>query len=143
MIHIKATTMANLVLVAKAATLSLAGIISSRMQFHDIFFLTDNKLMAHFTMDQIILILPNGISSRSHENSSMQWHQWIRRWKKSTEDSTAHSLAIRHSNLLLYHKIKWRSHAPIYVSHDSSCPTREALHSVTWDHCTSLAGWCC
>jgi hypothetical protein len=72
MIHIKATTMANLVLMAKAATLSLAGIISSRMQFHDIFFLTDNKLMAHFTMDQIILILPNGISSRSHENSSMQ-----------------------------------------------------------------------
>jgi hypothetical protein len=37
----------NSVLMAVAAVLSLAGIIS-RLQFQDIYFLTDNRLMAHF-----------------------------------------------------------------------------------------------
>lgn len=48
MIQVKAMTMANSVLMAEAAPLSLAGTITSRLQFQEIYFLTDSQQMAHF-----------------------------------------------------------------------------------------------
>jgi hypothetical protein len=135
MIHIKAIANAvSSVLMTEAATLSLTGTITSALQIEEIFFLTDNQQMVRFFIGsdhstppqwdikpftQKFIIITAGTNSKVAK---------IARNLNATAHSLAHQAfrsapaERRHVNILCSN-----------CSHASSCPTRVALQSVTWE----------
>lgn len=134
------------VLMAEAAGLALAAWITSSLQIRDISFLTDSQLLVNF-------FNASDLSSPPHWDIK----PFTQRFLSAVADKNVQVLKIARSFNVTAHSLAAQAfrHPDVQCNppsitinfansnHESSCPLRMALQSVTLDPFTLIAASCC
>jgi len=134
----------NCVLMAEAAGIALAASITSMLHIRNISFLTDNQLLASFF---------NGPDLCSPPRWDIK--PFTQRFLNAVANSSYRVLKIHRSSNNTAHLLASQSYrAPELqcnlanftcsnVTHEGSCPLREALRHVSWEPFSLIAASCC